>query len=375
MHSGIIRDAESQKPLTNTIVYLHLDYTCYFPPNPAGPNSEPLGDIEVKTDDNGKFFLPLKVYFLPPWLCFTDKYFTYANAGYFKTIDKTNSGNIDLFRMNHYLNYLPYKSEHSFFLSSDFEEKSTLFKPELVKLRNIVLGPLDDNGTFLRLPGRKITQIYSRSTDPPRSRPDNIIYYVYDALSKDWLTFDSRGKILQIKSSVPNWDFMSTAILWGWPIYANRDSIYYPIDENPIPYGLKYKKGEIQYIPAKMGNISALVGVSDNFLQLEDNGNALCHYRSYYVERNYNSSTTNQNLTAHFLACFSGIDLPASAEDDSIKSSVFKFVVQTMNHGMFVVTRSQRAWHIYKFGDSYDAKTNRVKLAFAEIHAFPIEKR
>ncbi|MEW6715270.1 MAG: hypothetical protein AB1306_09305 [Nitrospirota bacterium] len=350
-------DAETLKPLNNAIVYLQLDYTCYFPPNPAGPNSESLGNIEVKTDNNGNFYLPLKVYLLPPLLCFTGKYFTYAKAGYFNKSDETNSGNISLFRMNHYLNYLPYKSKQSFFLSSDFEEKSNLFKPELEKLKKVVLEPIDSNGTFLRLPGKKITKIYSRSMDQPASRPDNTIYYAYDDIAKDWITFDSRGKILEFKRNGPNWDFMSTAISWGWPLYASHDSIFYPIDENPMPVGTQYKKGDLKYIPVKIGNISTLVGYSNKFFTIEDDGNAMCPYGSF----------------SH-LKCFTGNDLPVSTEDDTIKNSVFKYAVDTLNHGMFVVTQSKRAWHVYKFGNSYDAKTDRVGFGFAEIYAFPIEK-
>lgn len=352
MHSGIIRDAETQEPLDNAIVNLQLDYTCYFPPNPAGPNSEPLGNIEAKTDSNGKFVLPLKAYLMPPLLCFADKNLTYAKAGYFKTIKNTNVGQIDLFRMNHYLNYLPYKSRQSFLLSSDFEERSKLFRPDLDKLKKIVLEPLDDIGIFLRLPGRKITQIHVRAMALNSECPNNnIIYYAQDDMSKEWLTFDSRGKMLELKSDLPKWDFLSTEISWGWPLYATHDSIFYPLDENPTPSGLKYKKGELKYIPPQIGNITALVGFSNSFFTIEDNGKVMCPYGQFI------------NLN-----CVSGNDLPIFALDDDIKNSVFKYAVLTLNHGMFIVTRTSHYWHIYKY------KHYLGPLAFTEIYAVPLQE-
>ena len=145
-HHGIVRDAETEEPLKNVLVHLRLDYVCYFPPPLAGPNDEFLGFQETYTDERGEYELPLKLYWLPPNLCFTDKWLAYFKAGYFLAGNPTK-----LYKMTHYLNYLPYRNPTGrYCLFSDRLPRSESYQKALEKIGGMELSPTEENGVFLR---------------------------------------------------------------------------------------------------------------------------------------------------------------------------------------------------------------------------------
>ena len=81
---GIVRDAETGEPLSEAVAVLELRYTCYFPPNLAGPSSKLLGFQEAVSDVHGAYKFPLRVYFKPPLSFVTDKFVKYFRPGYSK---------------------------------------------------------------------------------------------------------------------------------------------------------------------------------------------------------------------------------------------------------------------------------------------------
>lgn len=368
-HRGSIKDAETQKPLQNAISVIKLEYGCLLPPSPHG-RSEHLDAIEAITGNDGKYQTPFRIYLLPPLLCLTIKQFTYARIGYFTQFEDSNPNQVFLYQMKHYLNYLPYSRSDSF-IDGHLDEESVLFKEELEKSKSLSLEPIDEKGVFFRQPGRSFNHIHSRTGYPNNS---NYMYYVFDDVLKEWITIDRRGKNLKPKaSSMPKWDFMNSFEWSGYPLYATKDSIFYPLDENPI-YGQHHKRGDIQYIPAQKGGISALAGNSDSFFTIEDHEALLCHYGRYYVEQKYYPGKVIQDrLVPYFLNCLTGSDLPSSHEDNTFKDSIFRYVVTTLNHGLFVVTRSPKLWHVYNIGN-YDEEAKKGNLTIKEFFSFPGEK-
>lgn len=353
MHSGTIMDAETKNPLRDSVAYIDISYKCYgyalYSPHVG---HEELDSYEVLSDSDGRYRLPFKFYIIPPFLCFTENYFKFFKVGYFTKTEITNSGEVYLQKMTRYLNYLPYKD------TSHIEEKSQFLKTEIKEFNKTKLVPQDDVGVFLRFPGKAITRIYSRK----------MLYYVQDSLSMDWLAFDDYGNKIGVKKDqLPHWDFISTDILCGYTLYASKDVIFYPVEENPVPAGLQYTKGEIKYIPAKIGNITSLVGTFLDFFTFEGNGKAMCNYGSYYDKKTKDINTSKDN--PYLRKCYTSAELLASAVDNTIANSNFEFVVDTLNHGMFIVTRTHRYWHIYKFG-----YTNEPNRKFTEIYALPIDK-
>ena len=80
-YTGTIKDADSQKPLKDVIVFLELSCHCILPPNPGGPNSEYL---ETLTDAQGRYNIPFGFYLMKPLMCFSDEPSTLLfKVGYF----------------------------------------------------------------------------------------------------------------------------------------------------------------------------------------------------------------------------------------------------------------------------------------------------
>ncbi len=363
-HKGIVKDAETGKPLNDVVVLLGLDYTCYLPPNPAGPNSQHLAIEESYTNNKGVFRLPLNIYTLPPLLCFTERNIKYFKPGYFPFSENDTSGTVELYKMNHFLNFLPYKNPNRPHYIFNFEEKSQYYKDALDKMMKTKLNPIDNKGVFLRANDTKLTQLYSIKNDAYKY-PHQDTFYVYDEASSGWMFFNGRGNIIEPEpSNLPNWDFVSSEK--GWPLYANKNSIFFPIEKNPRPAGMKYKKNEIKYITPMEGNISALVGsVMGNFFTIEDNGKSLCRYGGYISKE----SAAN-NFTPRFIQSFQGKDIPFSGVDDTLDETEFKYIVETRNHGFYVVTKTPKYWHIYSFGQQYKKEMGFINI----IISFPVEK-
>jgi len=348
-HHGVIRDAETDKPLKDVLVNLSLEYECYFPPPLAGTNSEHLGNVKTFTDINGEYTLPLKLFLLPPRLCFTNKRFTYFKEGYFWGMGRDPK----LYKMTHYLNYFPYKDKDE---SSPSYWSTYIPESKVEIMDNIDLVPMQAKGLFLKVPGRKFIRIYASLLDP--------ILYAYDDVSKDWLAVDIRGMIIDYNvSDLHNYLFIdSHSNKKNRHVYASKEKIFHATNIG----------GNTGSITAHVGNISAIAGNSSDFLTIEDNGRMLCHYGVDFIDQSYYSKRkTGSGFTPYLMRSFTVEDIPYSKNDDSILASSFKFIAGKDGH-FIVITKTLKFWHVYKFHGRYDKEliTNHLKLT--EILRFPI---
>lgn len=383
-HNGEVRDAETEKPLKDTLVFMSRDSSCIWPLPHVG--SDYSGSVEAITDENGRYWLSLDFNLNLP-MCFTNsKNYTFlkpnyfeerfaqyspwyvAGSGYLGEEYKHDPKLIYLYKMEHYLNYLSYKYPHKYASPSyNIEENSKYYKAYVESINKLHLNPADEYGVFLRFPGKKLTRIYSKVNRPSKSYFESIVNYVYDEVASEWLIVDGRGKVLETKpTKLPKWNFMSSGETWGHPIYADNNQIFYPVEENTIPHGMKYEKGEIKFMTLHKGNISALAGTLEHFFTIEGNGLFLCEYARDWQK--------GGEFLPYLVKCFTKQDLLLSKEDDTISDSQFMFLNDTLNHGLFVVTKTPKHWHVYNFMKSYDEKIKNVRLFIKEIFSFPVEK-
>ena len=328
-YTGTIKDADSQKPLKDVIVFLELSCHCILPPNPGGPSSEYIGHKETLTDAQGRYNLPFGFYLMKPLMCFADEpTTTLFKSGYFpggRSYKKLEKDPV-LFRMNHYLNYLPYEKNDYYIESiiSNFKKSKLLNKTNLTNMKHIHLDPADEMGVFFRSPGRKFTRMISTSvSDDSDPLVTNSVFFVYDESAKEWLCIDSRGKVIDLKNNPPK----------------NR------------------------------GEFIALPGTYRDSFEIEDNGNSICKDNSRVrVSRQLDPSSINPPLT-----CFTVKDLPTTKEDDSLVYTKFIYSAAGGN-GYFVVTRTLKFWHIYNFNYEYDYETKTIKMKIRKLLSFPIGK-
>lgn len=328
-HTGLIKDADTQKPLKDVIVFLELECSCFLPPNPGGGNEHDIGYKETLTDTEGRYNLSPSLYLMPPLLCWTEEPALYFfKAGYFqyiKNIKKPNN-DISLYSMNYFLNYLPYIRDIYVYYDHNFENNSKLLKAELTKIKNLPLKPADEIGVFFRSPGRRFTRIISYfEMDQYDPLSTNTIIFAYDEASKEWLCLDSRGKIIDLTNN-------------------------------------SLKDGR---------EIPALPGTYRNYIEIENSGASICKDNSHIrVSRQLDPS-----LIKPPLSCFTSKDLPLTKEDDSLKNSEFIFSAQSRGNGHFVATRTSKFWHIYRFKEGYDSVTKTVKMNIEHLISFPLEKK
>lgn len=383
-HHGEVKDAETGEPLEGALVFLSLYSQCIWPLPHVG--SDYSGSIETLTDKNGQYRLPLDSTINLP-MCFTNsKDYTFLKPNYFEerftqysswyTLGsgylgeeyKHDPKHIYLYKMKHYLNYLPYKYPHKYnFPSYHIEEDSKYYKTYVESINKLNLTPADEYGVFLRLPGKKLTRVYSKINKSSKSYYESIVNYVYDEVANEWVAIDGSGNVLEQKiSKLPKWNFMSSNEVWGYPIYADNNKIFYPVEENMIPAGMRYDKGEIKFISSHKGNISALAGTLEHFFTIEDNGLSICEYARDWKK--------GGEFLPYLLNCFTGKDLPSSKEDDSFSDSKFMYLNDTLNHGLFVVTKTPKYWHVYSFMESYDEKVKEVRLFIKEMFSLTADR-
>ena len=352
-HTGLIKDADTQKPLKDVIVFLELECSCFLPPNPGGGNEHDIGYKEVLTDTEGRYNLSPSLYLMPPLLCWTEEPALYFfKAGYFKYIKtiKKPDNDITLYEMNYFLNYLPYIRD-SYVYYDSFGDNSKLLKAELTKIKKLPLKPADEIGVFFRSPNRRFTRIISYfEMDLYDPLSTNTFIFAYDETAKEWLCLDSRGTMI---------DLTNNSLKDGkeWFFLDSRGKIT-DLTNNSL------KDGRI--IPAL-----PLPGTYRNYIEIENGGNSLCKNNSNErVSRQLDPSLINPPLS-----CFTGKDLPLTKEDDSVKNSKFIFSAQSRGNGHFVGTRTQKFWHIYRFQEGYDSVTKTVKMNIEHLISFPLEKK
>lgn len=330
-HSGKVTDAETGKPLGNASVTLSISYDCPYPP--AGISGT-LATEETLTDEKGNYSFPFHYYSLQP-LCWTNKVFTFIKPGYFPSNDPK------LTEMTYFIDFLYYQGS---FHGEEFpvlefpSSESKNYKAAIDKMKNAELVPMGEKGVFLSTKSKKLCKIYKRHG----------MVMVYDEDAGEWLTLDGRGHPLKVHcSKLPKWDFFSSHELEAWPIYANKDVIYYSTDENPMIVGMQYKSGEVKYIKSEYGDISALSGFVWHFFTIETNGSKLCLYGQLKpTEKGYG-----------FLKYLSWEDLPKSNDGDSLSGAKFKFLapipvlqgVTPIEDGVLFIVATKTTWRFYAY--------------------------
>lgn len=338
--SGKVTDAETGQSLGDASVTLSISYDCPYPPEGI---SGTLATEEALTDEKGNYSFPFHFYSLKP-LCWTNKVFTFIKPGYFP------SNNSKLNKMTYFLDFLYYKGSFhgKEFPVLDFPSStSNSYKAAIDKMKNAELSPIGEKGVFVSFTGRNLSKIYTRKGDNIPGKID-ALEMVYDAASEEWIVLDASAKLLKLENSkLPKWNFFSSHEMWSWPIYANKDSIYYPVDENPMIVGMQYKSGDVKYIKSENGDISALIGFVWHFFTIEHNESKLCLYGQLMpAEKGYG-----------FLKCLSWEDLPKSKDGDSLSGAKFKFLspipvlqgITPIEDGVLFIVATQTAWHFYTY--------------------------
>lgn len=361
-HRGKVIDAETKKPLNDVVVILTI--VGYSPGIGTGGDHKDVAIKETRTDEKGDYRFSWEFYAMPFYHFYNDTIVTYIKPSYFEKRKSHSEGNdvTELFKMTHYLDFHFYRDHY--FSTHSLEDESEYFREAIRQNRTIKLTPNGENGVFEVYQGMAFSKIYStiNSPDSISYAPENIstmLYYYYDETARKWLTIDSRGKIVEHNViDLPEWYFFSSNLVWGSPIFANTKHIFYPVEKNLIPAGLEYRKGEIKYIEPSIGDISALAGVVDFFFTIEDQGSSLCNYKNREISK-----------------CYKGTDLPESENDDTISNSKFKYIIQVVNSGYFIVTKTPKRWHLYNYDNVYNAKTKKAEMVFKELLiSFPVER-
>jgi hypothetical protein len=354
-HHGKVIDAETMEPLKDVAVILTI--VGYCPGIGTGGDHKVTAIKETRTDEKGNYRFPWEFYAMPFYHFYDDTIFTYIKPGYFeKQLSHSDGADITkLFKMTHYLDFHYYK-DHSR-SPYELEEKSLYYRDAVSQNRTIKIISEGEKGVFEVFEGRAFTKIYStiNSRDSIGYVPENIssrIHYFYDKAAREWLTIDGRGKIVAPNVvALPEWNFFSSNATWGSPIFANNEHIFYPVEKNPIPVGLEYKKGEIKYIEPSIGDISALAGTVDSFFTIEDKGSSLCYYSNRKISK-----------------CYRGADLPESEEDNTVTNLKFKYITHSLNFGYYIITKTPTHWHVYNYFGVYSGNS------FQELCTFSSDK-
>lgn len=315
--TGLVKDADTQNPLKDVIVFQTLCRYCLLPPNPGGNSCEYIGYKEALTDSEGRYNLTSSFYLMPPLMCYTSEPdITFFKFGYFMNYrSDEKKGNFQvLYKMNHYLNYLPHKS--GYYIDNVFEEKSQLLnKVNLEKMKQLYLSKrAGELGVFFRSQGRKFTKIYSTyALDINSNLSTNRFVFVFDETENEWVCIDSRGKIINLK---------------------NRTAV-------------------------DGGKISEELKTYLDYNNISNNGESICLFNRL------NCSSSSSICLNNKFNCLTTNDIPETKEDDSLKYSKFVYSSRTKDNlnNYFVVTKTLKFWHIYK--------NSNDKLE--KILSFPIE--
>lgn len=278
---GQLVDSQTHQPVSAAIVFSKIEYICYLPLNPGGPNPELLGINEVLTDHEGRYILPSRFYWLPPRMCHIESQKTYYfKPEYYVEKDKFDDTPDVLLRRAHYLDVLPLLTgSNNPFLLDELVDSSELFSDSIAKLTNDRLTPLDLPGTFVRVPGKRFTRIYGLRFEMDRAflrGTSGII--AYDENGKEWVGFDSTGKPANdLNFNQEPWEFRGDD---QDPIYASRNEIFFRKDDDRWNPGIGIARIRPQY-----GDISALNGGINLFMTIEGDGKWLCLYRRDLAKR------------------------------------------------------------------------------------------
>jgi hypothetical protein len=357
-HQGIIKDAETGKPLKGVVVLLNL--TSGMPLGPDGV-TQWKGSYQTVTDNNGKYSFSIKFKGQLPLEFSTGHELSFFKAGYLpsRILEPSLSNTIFLHPIKYYLDYShcreSIKRGH---LNPRFmaqvPEGFSEYKKELLKMETLPFERIGDKGDFASIPNGKIVKISCRATfdyDKNPSKPytfgiSGTVCKFFDETSDRTMTLDAQGNIKEAEDNLlVKYNLVSIATNESEAVYAGSDSIYIP--KPP------YSNMATLEIPQK-GHITALAGDSHEYLTLEDDGLYLCY-----------SSIRNRMGRR----CISINDaIPSSGENA-------RFVLLSQGRdAYFVVSKNAELYQIHKVTHENDSAGN-ARLALTEqlLPSFPVE--
>lgn len=337
---GVVIDDSTGDPIPNVAVSADLRYTCYLPPNPAGPGSEDLGEIVTTTDSYGRYSLPLRIFLKPPLWCLVNRSINYLKPGYFSwgyhvgfRWDPPEPANVEarLQPMTHLLHFLPDDPAR---LRRELESGThpEIERKNIAANLNLKLSPTDEIGTFARLPGSRIDRVQAITLS---QRPSVAYVFIHDAAAGRWFVLDDRGTDISNQVNVPRRPGLpGSNDYWGDSL-LNRSESSERIDLH------RTVSGERRTIHLAKGGLTAIVGGEIKFATIEGNGAFLCIYHGETV----------QIISATEL-----IHSPANMTARLV-------YLHAVDHIYYVILRAEDGWRILG-GDGYQQE-------FREMGTFP----
>lgn len=179
--SGVVVDADNQKPIRDAQIVRKVRTTCYFPPNPGGPNATGLGTDIAQSDADGHYEIPSRFYLKPPLWCTDDqRYVLFSHPAYLAGKEG------ERFRMQPIRTFLQVLRRLN--LSNSELRKHLVVPNTIFKMDDYFVIQNGALGTFLRSPGKVFNDLkVERGTD----HKDYIL--IHDLLSDTWMRIDSNG--------------------------------------------------------------------------------------------------------------------------------------------------------------------------------------
>jgi hypothetical protein len=390
---GIVVDLETGEPIVNALVLAR-----YYSSSPsvAGTMTAYIDAQETYTDSHGRFHLPkmIKQKNAEMFLSQSWSRITVFKSGYFHFSQKPYSklpNPIQLLKKTHNLNYLPYRNFYKtgrmqYWWDTGWEAVSSGFQTFMKEEANVRLKAASRPGLFLRVPGKRFTKIITQDLDSLsysavfskkfQSLEKKLkLYHAYDIISKEWFSFDDRGKAITLNfSGLPRWTYITACLDFDLSmVCATHDEIFIPYMKAQKDSFGKIRLG-IKTVRPAIGMISGIAGNFLGFYTIEDNGVALCVYWTR-CPVDENGGYTGPCLKKMVFAD----QLISPAIDDSVNDGRFKYVKGDSTYG-HVVIETPRAWHIVQYNyeeyqkimsfgkadpiTAFDARENRVIIGF-----------
>jgi hypothetical protein len=215
-HEGVVRDAETGKPIKDVVVHIDLETVFLVPA--AHVNTKWKDGFEVLSDETGKYKLPLKVIRQGLLEISSGKEMSFIKSGYFpaRVLTPAMYNDVHLYRIKYYLDYLYYKklAEEGGWGGPHYyvdkkPEAFSEYKREISKITYLpVVRIANDVNSFLEVPDTILTELHCETNFSPTGLMTSVaekspetfgirgnVCRVFDERSRQWLFFDSQGNI------------------------------------------------------------------------------------------------------------------------------------------------------------------------------------
>ncbi len=388
-YRGEVYDAETGEGLKEVIVFREMVLECPRFSAAGNVKYKQLPSSETKSDDNGHFSLPFKVYPKSPECTSRARYFFYK-PGYFLKQLNSEEKKICLIRMRHYLDFLRFRHPCEYYpgynyaknfdcyqkevyrlqlngifkIPDRFRKKSKLLTQALKKTAGFRFNTLDRPGVYERRKGYRFISLLNISMK-------NMLF-AYDTGRNHWVKIDDRGTgNMTPVHNLPPATYINKRLgensLYS---FAKDDVIYYPKKDIHNLFQYMFDKDHFHTLTPHIGKIIAFASTFLQCMTIEDNGAMVCHYGNKGTEQNYykkQSPDVPSSMTIYLLKVFTPKDLPISAEDDTLDTTRFCFLIAPVHNDFYIISRTDKYWHLYRFSSVYgDGKLLK------EIAHFPL---